>query len=537
MSPTDDNRIGIIYCRVSSKDQVDGTSLESQERHCREWAERHHVHVAGVYVDRGESAKTIDRTEFLKAIAFCSHRKNRVTDFIVYKIDRFARSQDDHVSVRATLRRHGVELRSATEPISDTPVGRAMEGMISVFAEFDNNVRRERCVGGMLERLRQGVWVWQAPLGYRRLERGGNLVPDPEFAPYIRLAFSTYADGAHTYEALAQYLAERGMRTPKGKKPSPQLVFKILTNRLYCGTIEAWGARHQGAFEPLVGQELFDRCQPGWKRSRSTAGPRVRSRYNPAFPLRGVICSECGGRLTGSFSRSARGRLYPYYHHQRQGCRLDRSVPKAVFEQAFIEYLQQIRLDERFEKLFVNALRQRWKHRTASREAEQLRRAREIDSLSQERQQIFELHRSGRYTDEEFREQKTLVDARLIELRGLQTATPTDDFSPHETLQDILRLAREPATTWARLTEEPRRRFQILVFNNRGIHFDGTGFWNSELSNIYRLNQAFTGGDSTCVDLRGEIWNQIVEDLRAWADFAGSLSQGDARESQLRLAA
>ena len=158
----------VVYCRVSSKEQVDGTSLESQERYCREWAERLGIHVLQVFIDRGESAKTADRTEFIKAITFCSQKRNGVKYFIVHKIDRFARSQDDHVSVRATLRRYGVELRSATEPINETPIGKVMEGMISVFAEFDNNLRRERCMSGMLARVRQGFWVWGAPIGYYR---------------------------------------------------------------------------------------------------------------------------------------------------------------------------------------------------------------------------------------------------------------------------------------------------------------------------------------------------------------------------------
>lgn len=84
---------GIIYCRVSSLDQVDGTSLESQERICREYAEREGIEVVEVFVDRGESAKTADRPQFLKAISFCGQKKNRIDFFVVYKLDRFSRSQ------------------------------------------------------------------------------------------------------------------------------------------------------------------------------------------------------------------------------------------------------------------------------------------------------------------------------------------------------------------------------------------------------------------------------------------------------------
>lgn len=236
---------GIIYCRVSSKDQVDGTSLGSQERACREYAAQKDIKVLKVYIERGESAKTADRTEFNKALAFCSDKKNKVNFFIVYKLDRFARNQDDHVTVRAILKRAGTELRSVTEPFDNTSMGRAMEGMLSVFAELDNNMRTERTKQGMLERLKQGIWPWPAPIGYYRPYQGSNIVPDPEKAPLIRLAFEKYAEGSYTYENLGNYLAERGLRTRHGKIPSAQLVEKILKNPLYQGFMDVWGGHMQ----------------------------------------------------------------------------------------------------------------------------------------------------------------------------------------------------------------------------------------------------------------------------------------------------
>src|SRR3989344_6937535 len=124
--------------------------------------------------------------------------KNGMSFFIVYKLDRFARNQEDHISTRALLKRFGTELLSATEPISPNPVGKAMEGMLAVFAEFDNNVRTERSTNGMIERLKQGIWVWAAPIGYYRPRSSANIEPDKNAAPYIRLAFEEYAKGGYS---------------------------------------------------------------------------------------------------------------------------------------------------------------------------------------------------------------------------------------------------------------------------------------------------------------------------------------------------
>jgi DNA invertase Pin-like site-specific DNA recombinase len=43
----------VIYCRVSSKEQIDGTSLESQEVACRDYARSKGMSVLRVFVEQG----------------------------------------------------------------------------------------------------------------------------------------------------------------------------------------------------------------------------------------------------------------------------------------------------------------------------------------------------------------------------------------------------------------------------------------------------------------------------------------------------
>jgi site-specific DNA recombinase len=191
-------KTGIIYCRVSSKEQVNGTSLGSQERICRDYAIKNNIKILKIYIESGESAKTIKRTEFNKAISFCSDKNNSVNFFMVYKVDRFSRSNIDHVTVRALLKKVGTQLCSVTEYFDDSPMGKFTEGILSLSAEFDNNIRTERSTKGMLERLKQGVWVWPAPFGYYRPYKGSNIVPDPKVAPYIKLCFEEYSKGMYT---------------------------------------------------------------------------------------------------------------------------------------------------------------------------------------------------------------------------------------------------------------------------------------------------------------------------------------------------
>ena len=117
---------GIIYTRVSSDEQVKGTSLQYQEDLCRKFCAERGITVLYVFREEGESAKTADRTELLKAIAFCSKRRGSINAFVVAKVDRFARSTEDHFFVRKRLLDYGVSLYSVTEPIGHLWSGRLL---------------------------------------------------------------------------------------------------------------------------------------------------------------------------------------------------------------------------------------------------------------------------------------------------------------------------------------------------------------------------------------------------------------------------
>src|ERR1044071_1748172 len=97
---------GIIYCRVSSKEQIEGTSLESQELACREYAKSHGIQVLRVFVERGESAKFADRTQLLELIDFCKSNSGNIGVLLVWKVDRFARNVGGHFSVKAGLKKY-----------------------------------------------------------------------------------------------------------------------------------------------------------------------------------------------------------------------------------------------------------------------------------------------------------------------------------------------------------------------------------------------------------------------------------------------
>ena len=243
----------VIYTRVSTVEQVQNLSLRTQLEACRHYCETHGLTVDAEFTDRGESAKTINRPQFLTMLEHCQKNKGRIDIVVVYNVSRFSRDTHDHLGVRAQLYKCGVALRSVTEPIDETAVGRLNESLMSVISQFDNDVKAERTKAGMTAALSIGRWTHKAPLGYLNGDtraRQPSLLLDPERAPLMRRAFELAAE--HPLVDVLAEVTRLGLRTHKGREVAKQTLSAALRNPLYIGRINApsFGMKDvQGDFE------------------------------------------------------------------------------------------------------------------------------------------------------------------------------------------------------------------------------------------------------------------------------------------------
>ena len=116
----------VIYARYSSDSQRE-ESIEGQLRECTAFAEKNGITVLRHYIDRAYSAKTDNRPEFQSMIKDSGKRLFDIV--IVWKLDRFARNRYDSARYKATLKKNGVKVVSATEIISE-----GAEGIIKATA-------------------------------------------------------------------------------------------------------------------------------------------------------------------------------------------------------------------------------------------------------------------------------------------------------------------------------------------------------------------------------------------------------------------
>src|SRR5713101_5290548 len=211
---------GVIYCRVCSKEQIEGTSLESQRLACEEYARANNIRILKVFVEQGESAKFADRAQLIELLDFCRENKGRVQILLVWKVDRFARNVSDHFNIKASLLKYDVHIVSATEQIASNPEGKLMETILAGFAQFDNDIRATRTVQGMKRKLQEGIFPWKPPLGYRSANDDGEKKtepdqPDQPLFDLLQKAWKEFATGAYTKAEMRRLMDNRGIQTRK----------------------------------------------------------------------------------------------------------------------------------------------------------------------------------------------------------------------------------------------------------------------------------------------------------------------------------
>jgi DNA invertase Pin-like site-specific DNA recombinase len=149
-------RVG-IYARVSTLDQQ---TLPMQIRALREYAaKRDWVVVAQVKeVGSGAAARQL-RQQLIEAA-----RRRDIDVLLVWRLDRWGRSVADLVSTLQELTELGVGFVSLTEALDlTTPAGRAMAGLLAVFAQFEREIMRERVRAGLDHARQQGKRLGRPP--------------------------------------------------------------------------------------------------------------------------------------------------------------------------------------------------------------------------------------------------------------------------------------------------------------------------------------------------------------------------------------
>jgi putative DNA-invertase from lambdoid prophage Rac len=165
-------RVG-LYARVSTHDQQ---TLPLQIRAMREYAAKRGWIIVAHIKEVGSGASQRELRQALLAAA----RRREIDVVLVWRLDRWGRSVADLVSTLQELQNLGVGFVSLTEALDlTTPAGRAMAGLLAVFAEFEREILRERVRAGLDHARQQGKRLGRPPsvvekaVEVRKLHRQG----------------------------------------------------------------------------------------------------------------------------------------------------------------------------------------------------------------------------------------------------------------------------------------------------------------------------------------------------------------------------
>ncbi len=313
----------VAYIRVSSQEQVDGHSLDAQERLFRELCQNRDWEPVSIYREEGRSAHVDSinkRPVFRQLLEDAATGAFEVV--VVHTLDRWSRNLKVMLDSVSVLTQHGVGLVSVTENLDwSSPEGRLVARTLGSFGEFFSDMLGTHIKKGVSERAIQGKHLggipfgyqscWEGPKGGRQLscepEHPGGLHPVEQETEAVRELFRRYATGTTTLSQLATWLNGQGLRTRNMKKIAdgsgilqggPRLfttasVRGILHNPFYYGKVKHLDQLLPGAQEPLVSEELFQTVQSAMKRNSgrsSTLNPHPQREYL----LKGLIrCAHC----------------------------------------------------------------------------------------------------------------------------------------------------------------------------------------------------------------------------------------------------
>ena len=264
------------YIRVSSYSQLDNTSLENQEQKIKEFCKLNNYDLKEIISDT-MSGKKDDRAGFIRL----QDEIDSVNGIVSVKIDRLFRSLSAMSKLIELIEQKDKFIHTADGIDTRTKMGQFVAKQFGLIAELEADVIRERVMAGRYRRFKElgkpggkgkgstGI----APLGY--YWEGDVLRIDHKLSEHIEHIFKMRKQGQSFY-AIADYLAEQGIKSPRDNHYSRQAVQKILKNPFYIG--ETWYGkdnpskghrifRVDRSHKPVVSKQLFNSVNPDHKES------------------------------------------------------------------------------------------------------------------------------------------------------------------------------------------------------------------------------------------------------------------------------
>ncbi len=438
------------YCRVSTDNEDQANSFESQQRYFRQYIERNpDWELYEVFADEGISGtNTKKRKEFNRMIA-CA--KNGDFDLIITKeISRFARNTLDSIYYTRDLKKHGVGVIFMNDNINTLDGDAELRlAIMSSIAQEESRKTSERVKWGQKRQMEQGVVFGRSMLGYD--VKGGKMYINEAGAKIVRLIFHKFVKEGKGTHVIARELREEGVAPMRVKEWQNTVILRVIRNEKYCGDLvqkktytpdflshEKKYNRGQEEFviikdhhEPIVSRELF--VEANRILDEKSLSQEGKAKHSSRYPFSGKIkCGCCGASYVARYKTRRDGSRYKAWrcneaakhgspHTDKAGNKVGCSGISIRNEDAtHIMYLvmkelklNQTKITDKLISVIEPIIATDW----TGTDIEKLKGR--MDTIEEKRTKLIDIYMSGDITKEEFHAARSKCDAEISELKSV----------------------------------------------------------------------------------------------------------------------
>ena len=330
----------VLFCRVSSREQESGYSLDAQRKLLTAYAEKKEFAIAKIFSISESASGREQRKTFNAMLAFIKQKNINV--IICEKVDRLTRNRksaveiDDWITVDIERQVHFVKENFILNKDSRSHDKFIWSIKVSVAQFYTDNLSEE-VRKGQEEKRKQGWYPGQAKLGYKTIEKEGHRVPAPDDpqAKYLKKALELFATGNYSVKKLSDTMYEEGLRSKRGKKVVTSRIYSALIDPFYYGYFDWNDQLYEGKHDSLISKEVFDKNQALLKRKNA---PKYTLH---SHLLKGLThCIECNGAITWESQKET---LYGYCNRFKP-CSQVASIKEGEIEPQLLECLDKLKV-------------------------------------------------------------------------------------------------------------------------------------------------------------------------------------------------
>lgn len=471
----------VCYLRVSTTEQAeDGYSIRAQRAQLIDYCRVNDYEITNIYIDEGYSAKDMNRPALKQLLA--DAEKGLFDAVVVYKLDRFTRSVKDLYELLDYLNRHNVGFISKQEKFdTTTAMGRAMIGLLAVFAQFERELIAERVRMGQEQKVKEGKKPGgKYPFGY---DKAGELVP--EEAETLRRLRELYMKENLGFKSIAIRLNQEGLMR-RGFDWRASTAALTLENPFYAGIIQFGGKmangkypqrkrdlrvevlRSQGSHEPVFTEDEYNE-HIALMRQRTDSGFSRKADYWFTGLLR---CGRCGGSMHGRLTNTktrADGTVVRTAYYICSNRKENDKCTMPIFRQVHIEHmiLEHIKAIQQNQDLTENEMRQhRRQQESIDKTVQKLKR--DIEGIKERVKKWQFMFVEGLISADDLRKRIDEEHVKEVDLKEQIERMRQHEKESPAMQSELFSLAQ----LWPRLSDEDKRQEAAYIFQEIKIQTD-----------------------------------------------------------------